>query len=153
MENFSVILKNINIKPLLCELFGYSELQLDDLNDYLLEIEKSNDNLEIKKSRETKWIYSGDLFTPYFIGLLNDRVMAINQDAECFIYCNHFQDIPFESYRQFFYRMESEKKEHLEKLKEYKQWLKDNNIPIDPDCIYHDENGELFDEYFEHYYE
>lgn len=79
--------------------------------------------------------------------------MAINEDCQIIVYCKNIQDIPFESYRQFFYILESEKEEHLKKLKEYEQWLKDNNIPIDPDRIYHDAQGNIFDEYFEYDYE
>jgi len=140
------ILNNENLR----EIFDYNELTNDTLQSYSNEFDDiEQHNLFIK----TKWLYEGNGLLPNIIGVLNDQIIFINENIFIMVFCGHFQDIPFEIYRRNFDILEYQREEYLVKLNEYEQWLKDNNIPIDPDRIYHDTQGNIFDEYFEYDYE
>jgi len=52
-----------------------------------------------------------------------------------------------ETVEEYFEKFEDEG--YKETLKKYEQWCKKNNIELDKNKIYHDENGKLFDKYFD----
>lgn len=83
------------------------------------------------------------------LGLYQDNIIAISEDFELFRFCDYFQDIPYEIYRRHFGIYESDREEYVHKLKEYEIWCRKNNIVVDPNNYYHDENGDIFKEYFE----
>lgn len=119
---------------------------IDDLQDYVDEFE---DSIEEDIVNETHWLYCGDGYLREVLGLYKDNIIAISQDFELFKFCDYFQDIPFEIYRRNYEAFDSRRQNHLECLKQYEQWCRDNNIVVDPNNYYHDENGEIFKEYFE----
>lgn len=126
--------------PLVNFLFDYNEIDKSEFDSFKKVIIQGEEDTIFN---DINWIYGGYAYVRYIIGLLNDKVMAINEDCQIIVYCNHIQDIPFESYRRIFDVLDYEREEHLKKLKDYEQWLKDNNIPIDPDRIYHDAQGNI----------
>ncbi len=137
----------IKTNSLLQLVFDYNPHMIDDLQDYVDEFE---DSIEEDIVNETHWLYCGDGYLREVLGLYKDNIIAISQDFELFKFCDYFQDIPFEIYRRAF---DSYNHEHLNKLNEYQKWCKYNNIVVDPNNYYHDENGDIFKEYFELDYE
>ena len=136
----------IKMNSLLQLVFNYNPHMTDDLQDYIEEFE---DSIEEDIVNKTHWLYCGDGYLREVLGLYKDNIIAISQDFELFKFCDHFQDIPFEIYRRNYEAFEPRRDHHLECLKKYEQWCKDNNIVVDPNNYYHDENGEIFNGYFE----
>lgn len=136
----------IKTNSLLQLVFDYNPHMTDDLQDYIEEFE---DSIEEDIVNKTHWLYCGDGYLREVLGLYKDNIIAISQDFELFKFCDHFQDIPFEIYRRNYEVFEPRRDHHLECLKKYEQWCKNNNIVVDPNNYYLDENGEIFKEYFE----
>ena len=136
-------IKNNNILQL---VFDYNPYMTNDLQDYIDEFE---DSIEEDIVNNTHWLYSGDGYLREVLGLYKGEVIAISQDFELFKFCDHFQDIPFEIYRRNYEVFDSRRGHHLGCLKQYEQWCRDNDIVVDPDNHYHDENGNIFSEHFE----
>ena len=136
----------IKTNSLLQLVFDYNPLIIDDLQDY---IDGFEDSIEEDIVNKTNWLYSGDGYLTVVLGPYKDNIIAISEDFELFKFCDYFQDIPFEIYRRNFGVFDSRRENHLECLKQYEQWCKDNNIVVDPNNYYHDENGEIFKEHFE----
>ena len=145
MENIDFF-NNIKRNSLLQLVFNYEPHIKDDIQDY---IEEFKDSIEEDIVNQTKWLYSGVSFLTIVIGLYKDNIIGISEDFELLKFCDYFQDIPFEIYRRNFDAFDSQRNSHLEYLKKYEQWCRDNNIVVDPNNYYHDENGEIFKEYFE----
>lgn len=127
-------------------VFNYNSLVIDDLQDY---IDEFKGYIEEDIVNQTKWLYSGVSFLTVVLGLYKDNIIGISEDFELLKFCDYFQDISFEIYRRNFDAFDSHRKYHLECLKQYEQWCRKNNIVVDPNNYYHDENGEIFKEYFE----
>ena len=136
----------IKTNSLLQLVFDYNPHMIDDLQDYVDEFE---DSIEEDIVNETHWLYCGDGYLREVLGLYKDNIIAISQDFELFKFCDYFQDIPFEIYRRNFDAFDSQRNSHLEYLKKYEQWCRDNKIIVDPKNYYHDKNGEIFKEHFE----
>ncbi len=145
MENIDFFY-NIKRNSLLQLVFNYEPHIKDDIQDY---IEEFKDSIEEDIVNQTKWLYSGVSFLTIVIGLYKDNIIGISEDFELLKFCDYFQDIPFEIYRRNYEAFDSRRQNHLECLKQYEQWCRDNNIVVDPNNYYHDENGEIFREYFE----
>ena len=145
MENIDFF-NNIKRNSLLQLVFNYEPHIKDDIQDY---IEEFKDSIEEDIVNQTKWLYSGVSFLTIVIGLYKDNIIGISEDFELLKFCDYFQDIPFEIYRRNYEVFDSRRQNHLECLKQYEQWCRDNNIVVDPNNYYHDENGEIFKEYFE----
>lgn len=145
MENIDFF-NNIKRNSLLQLVFNYEPHIKDDIQDY---IEEFKDSIEEDIVNQTKWLYSGVSFLTIVIGLYKDNIIGISEDFELLKFCDYFQDIPFEIYRRNYEAFDSRRQNHLECLKQYEQWCRDNNIVVDPNNYYHDENGEIFKEYFE----
>ena len=133
--------------------------KISDLLFYVSEIVDKNTDTSLwirnkykKDLKEVKWIYISKLQDFNLIGVENinnkSYVVAIDTQEEQ-VWVNNFQDIPYEIYRRHFGIYESDRKEYVHKLKEYEQWCRDNNIVVDPNNYYHDENKDIFKEYFE----
>lgn len=136
----------VKINKLLTEVFDYDPSSLDDIECY---IEQFEDMPGENIANNTQWLYKGDGRLTVMLGLYQDNIIAISEDFELFRFCDYFQDIPYEIYRRHFGIYESDREEYVHKLKEYEQWCRDNNIVVDPNNYYHDEDGEIFKEYFE----
>ena len=128
---------------MLIDVFDYKFRSKENIEDYLKEFDG-----EVEESivRNTNWLYKGDGYLPLILGIYKDNIIAINEDFFLIKFCDYFQDIPFEIYRRAF---DSYNHKHLNKLNEYQKWCEDNNIVVDPNNYYHDENGDIFKEYFE----
>lgn len=132
--------------PFLMGVFDYENRNADYLNDYLAEFEDEEEEYIVK---DTNWLYKGSLYLTVILGIYKDKIIAINEDFFLVVFCDHIQDIPFEIYRRGFSFFEPNRDEHLKKLKQYEEWCRNNGIAVDPDNHYHDEDGNIFSEYFE----
>lgn len=137
---------HIENNSLLQRVFNYEPRIIQDLQHYIDEFEGSIEEDIVNK---TNWLYSGVSFLTVVLGLYKDNIIGISEDFELLKFCDYFQDIPFEIYRRNFDAFESNRKYHLECLKKYEQWCRDNDILVDPNNYYHDKNGEIFEEYFD----
>ena len=131
---------------LLTEVFDYNPSSLEDIECY---IEQFKDMPGEKIVNNTQWLYRGDGDLTVMLGLYKDNIIAISEDFELFRFCDYFQDIPFEIYRRSYELFDDIREPHEYKLKKYEIWCKNNGIVVDPNSYYHDENGEIFKEYFE----
>lgn len=131
---------------LLTEVFDYNYRSLEDIECY---IEQFKDMLGENIANDTQWLYRGDGDLTVMLGLYKDNIIAISEDFEIFRFCDYFQDIPFEIYRRSYELFDGIRDSHKDKLKKYEIWCKNNGIFVDPNHYYHDENGEIFKEYFE----
>ena len=143
---FNTIKKN----PLLTEVFDYDPRSFEDIDDYKREFDGE---IEENIINNTTWLYRGDGRLTMMLGLYKDNIIAISDDFFLLKFCDYFQDIPFEIYRLKFDFFENERETYINNLKKYEQWCRDNNIVVDPNNYYHDENGEIFKRYFELNYE
>ncbi len=131
---------------LLTEVFDYNYRSLEDIECY---IEQFKDMPGENITNDTQWLYRGDGDLTVMLGLYKDNIIAISEDFELFRFCDYFQDIPFEIYRRSYELFDGIRDSHKDKLKKYEIWCKDNNIVVDPNKYYYDENGEIFKEHFE----
>ena len=138
--------ETIKNNSLLSYVFDYDPSSLEDIECYVKQFE---DMPGESIANNTQWLYRGDGRLTVMLGLYQDNIIAISEDFDLFRFCDYFQDIPYEIYRRHFGIYESDRKEHVHKLKEYEQWCRDNNIVVDPNHYYHDENKDIFKEYFE----
>jgi len=145
MENIAFF-ETIKNNSLLSYVFDYDPSSLDDIECY---VEQFEDMPGENIANNTQWLYGGDGRLTVMLGLYQDNIIAISEDFELFRFCDYFQDIPYEIYRRHFGIYEGDREEYVHKLKEYERWCKDNNIVVDPNNYYHDENGKIFEKYFE----
>lgn len=131
---------------LLTEVFDYDPRSFEDIDDYKREFDGE---IEEDIVNNTTWIYRGDGRLTMMLGLYQDNIIAISADFFLLNFCDYFQDIPFEIYRLKFDFFENERETYINNLKKYEQWCRDNNIVVDPNNYYHDENGDIFKGYFE----
>ena len=139
---FEIVKEN----KLLREVFDYDLSSFEDIDDYKREFDGE---IEEDIVNNTTWLYRGDGRLTMMLGLYKDNIIAISEDFFLLKFCDYFQDIPFEIYRLKFDFFENERETYINNLKKYEQWCRDNNIVVDPNNYYHDENGEIFKEYFE----
>ena len=131
---------------LLTEVFDYDPSSFEDINDYKREFDGE---IEEDIVNNTTWLYRGNGRLTRMLGLYQDNIIAISDDFFLLKFCDYFQDIPFEIYRLKFDFFDNERETYINNLKKYEQWCQDNNIVVDPNNYYHDENGEIFGKYFE----
>ena len=139
---FEIVKEN----KLLREVFDYDLSSFEDIDDYKREFDGE---IEENIVNNTTWLYRGDGRLTMMLGLYKDNIIAISDDFFLLKFCDYFQDIPFEIYRLKFDFFENERETYINNLKQYEQWCRDNNIVVDLNNYYHDENGEIFKEYFE----
>ncbi len=101
-----------------------------------------------------KWLFQThhQNLTLVGINILDNTIWTIDDDGDLHQDCNSLQDFPYEIIRidcgftknetveDYFQKYPNYK----ETLKKYEQWCKYNNIELDKQKIYHDENGNLF---------
>ena len=143
---FEIVKEN----KLLREVFDYDLSSFEDIDDYKREFDGE---IEENIVNNTTWLYRGDGRLTMMLGLYKDNIIAISDDFFLLKFCDYFQDIPFEIYRLKFDFFENERETYINNLKKYEQWCRDNNIVVDLNNYYHDENGEIFKRYFELNYE
>lgn len=142
IDFFEIVKEN----KLLTEVFDYNYRSLEDIECY---VEQFKDMSGEKIVNNTQWLYRGDGDLTVMLGLYKDNIIAISEDFELFRFCDYFQDIPFEIYRRSYELFDGIRDYHKDKLKKYEIWCKNNGIVVDPNNYYHNENGEIFKEYFE----
>lgn len=108
-----------------------------------------------KKLNHICWLYFSSFQEFSLIGIDSDNnAFAITDNLDLRI-INGFQNLPYEIIRVYtgfhdtvdnYFQAFPETKQLL---KEYETWCRYNNIPLDEHHIYHDEDGNLFNEYFE----
>lgn len=147
MKTFNLSFFNIIKKdPLLTEVFDYEPNSFEDIEDYKREFDGE---IEEDIVNNTTWLYRGDGRLTMMLGLYKYNIIAISDDFFLLKFCDYFQDIPFEIYRLKYDFFENERETYINNLKKYEIWCRKNNIIVDPNNYYHDENGEIFKEYFE----
>ena len=110
----------------------------------------------LKETQGILWLYFSNEQNYSLIGVEKENVYALDSEGFFVDVCIGIENIPYELLRvlsesgddgsvkdilQYFQEFE------LDLLK-YEKWCKENNIILDKNRIYHDENGKLFDKYF-----
>lgn len=108
-----------------------------------------------KKLNHIHWLYFSNFQEFSLIGVDSDNnVFAITDNLDLRI-IKGFQNLPYEIIRVYtgfhdktdnYFQAFPETRQLL---MEYETWCIVNDIPLDEHKIYHDENGNLFNEYFE----
>jgi hypothetical protein len=136
--------------------------QFKDAFQYRREFE----NKDIKKHlnqdilKETKgivWLYFSNEQNYSLIGVEEENVYALDSEGFLVDVCIGAENIPYELLRVLSESgddgsvkdiLQYNKEFALDLLK-YELWCKNNNIELDKNKIYHDENGVLFHKYFD----
>lgn len=134
-------------------LFQFSAMPKDNKELFeLLYVPEFHDRL-----KNIDWLYFSTFQEFVLIGVdPNNNVVAIDDSLDLKLVYG-IQNIPYEIIRM---QSMDETEDYFNKyknigvdlssiLKEYEIWCRDNNIPLDEHHIYHDEDGNLFNEYFE----
>jgi hypothetical protein len=136
--------------------------QFKDAFQYRREFEKKDikKNLNQDILKETKgivWLYFSNEQNYSLIGVEEENVYALDSEGFLVDVCIGAENIPYELLRVLSESgddgsvkdiLQYNKEFELDLLK-YEQWCKNNNIELDKNKIYHDENGVLFDKYFD----
>lgn len=155
MNNIEKILNLIKTNKIIAEnLFMYAGFP-EDIKLYTGYEEDNHDYANIK------WLFKTHHQNLTFVGinLLYNTIWTIDDEGDFHQDCDSLQDLPYEIIRIDCAATENETVEdYFNKYKEYdfkgtlqsyEQWCKNNNIELDKNKIYHDENGVLFDKYFD----
>lgn len=111
----------------------------------------------IENCKGIDWIYWSNEQGYMIIGIEDYNVYALDSEGFLVDVCIGIENIPYELLRVLSESgddgsvkdiLQYNKEFELELLK-YEQWCKENNIELDKNKIYHDENGKLFDRYFD----
>ena len=110
----------------------------------------------LKETQGILWLYFSNEQNYSLIGVEKENVYALDSEGFLVDICIGIENIPYELLRVLSesgddgsvkdilqYNQEFE----LDLLK-YEKWCKENNIILDKNRIYHNENGKLFDKYF-----
>lgn len=112
----------------------------------------------IENCKRITWLYWSNEQTYGIIGVYEDgTVSALQDEGELTDVCEGLENIPYELLRIL---SDSGKDSSLADilnynqdvwldLLKYEQWCKENNIELDKQRVYHDEQGKLFTHYFE----
>lgn len=110
----------------------------------------------------TQWLF----FSPYGpIGFYTDKnknssVITVNEQGYFEIFCKHPQDIPLEIFRRKsevwnqsyasidLYIKDNDLYKIPEFLKTYEDWMRESGVLLDPDNLYYDKYGNIFQNYF-----
>lgn len=103
------------------------------------------------------WLYECDEQSAAFIGMDDNEVVAIDSEGFLVSVCEGIENIPYELLRlHSLYAKDELVKSVFDKNKafeadllNYEEWCKNNVIALDVQKIYHDENGNLFTNYFD----
>ena len=115
-----------------------------------------NDEI-LEECKGIKWLYFSNEQTYSLIGIEGEYVYALDSEGFLIDVCIDIENIPYELLRVLSESgnngsvkdiLQYNKEFELDLLK-YEQWCKENHIQLDKNKIYHDENGKLFDKYFD----
>lgn len=148
----------LNNQDILKHLFHY-DLKTQNLDEYML-TSKYYQNMtpyEINTVKNNDWLYRTTQASYKLIGVdkENDIIHIITNTGEVGIFCETFDSIPYEILRRDMLEDETtydylrDAPQFHQALLKYEAWAKENGIQLDKYNIYHNDNGELFKEFFE----
>lgn len=105
-----------------------------------------------------QWLFSTYQENLALVGVdtRDESIWCIDDEGYFHQDCDELQNLPYEILRiESYYTKNEAVQDYYQKVKGYKevleryeQWCKDNNIALDKNKIYHDENGKLFNKSF-----
>lgn len=145
-----------------------SQINLDTIKQFkdAFKFDKESDKKSLKTylNKETEkeyagitWLYECNAENICLVGIENNVVSAIDSEGALVSVCEGLENIPYELLRAETRYAEDElvqdvfnyDKDFATDLLKYEDWCKNNNVDLDIQKIYHDENGNLFKEYFD----
>lgn len=149
-------------KDILKYLFKY-DFDTQDMSEYMLNKNDSSNFTQYQANTliNATWLYRSIFRETPIIGIINsltdDIVVGITNDAGVGDICELFDSFPYEVLRDSLQYEDNQNTANYflnypdfhQALLKYEAWAKENNIQLDKYNIYHNENGELFKEYFE----
>lgn len=149
---------SLNNKDILKHLFNY-DCDSQDINEYMI-TEKyyaQMEDYEIEMIESTDWLCRFNILNRVILGVdkEDDTARCITNTGEVGDFCETFSSVPYEILRRDMPRNSNTQNyfnrfpEFYQALQKYDTWAKENNIELDQYHIYHNNNGELFKEYFE----
>lgn len=142
---------NLEVIKQFKQLFKYDKnVEYTELDIYL----SKEDQLKYK---QINWLYISNEDSACLIGLNDNHVCAIDSEGILRFICQDIQNIPYEFLRKNSEYTDNETLNELfqlekglkEELFNYENYCNYNNIILDEQKIYHNENGELFTHYFD----
>lgn len=133
-------------------------------NAFKFEKEADKSSLELYLNNDTKkeyagmnWLYECEEQSAAFIGVDNNEVFAIDSEGYLVSVCEGIENIPYELLRlhslyakdELVQSVFDKNKDFEADLLNYEKWCKTNGIALDVQKVYHDENGNLFTQYFD----
>lgn len=133
-------------------------------NAFKFEKEADKESLKIYLNKDTEkeyagmnWLYECEEQNAAFIGVDNNEVFAIDSEGYLISVCEGIENIPYELLRlhslyatnELVQSVFDKNKDFEADLLNYEEWCKTNGIALDVQKIYHDENGNLFTQYFD----
>ena len=133
-------------------------------NAFKFEKEADKSSLELYLNKETEkeyagmnWLYECEEQSAAFIGIDNNEVFAVDSEGFLVSVCEGIENIPYELLRlhslyakdELVQSVFDKNKDFENDLLKYEEWCKSNGIKLDMQKVYHDENGNLFTQYFE----
>ena len=133
-------------------------------NAFKFEKEADKSSLELYLNKETEkeyagmnWLYECEEQSAAFIGIDNNEVFAVDSEGFLVSVCEGIENIPYELLRlhslyakdELVQSVFDKNKDFETDLLKYEEWCKSNGIKLDMQKVYHDENGNLFTQYFE----
>lgn len=131
---------------------------------FKFEKEADKESLKVYLNKETEkeyagmnWLYECEEQSAAFIGVDNNEVFAIDSEGYLVSICEGIENIPYELLRlhslyakdELVQSVFDKNKDFETDLLNYEDWCKNNGIDLDIQKIYHDENGNLFTQYFD----
>lgn len=131
---------------------------------FKFEKEADKESLKVYLNKETEkeyagmnWLYECEEQSAAFIGVDNNEVFAIDSEGYLVSICEGIENIPYELLRlhslyakdELVQSVFDKNKDFETDLLKYEEWCKNNGIDLDIQKIYHDENGNLFTQYFD----
>lgn len=107
-------------------------------------------------SKNVQWCYQALFMDNLIIGVnTQDMVIGLNDKSESIIMCDRLENLPYEVLRLKI-KNEINLKSYMDKnlhlatlLKAFEAWAYSEKIFLDFRHVYHSENGQLFETYFE----
>lgn len=131
--------------------FSYKkEFQLSDYDNFF------NDDM-IENCKGITWLYWSNEQAYCIIGVEDNSVYAIKDEGELTDVCEGLENIPYELLRILSDSGDNGSLDDILKynddilkdLLKYEYFCRNNNIKLDINNIYHNQNGKLFTKYFE----
>lgn len=154
MKNYEKIVKLIKEDKEIAEnLFMFQEFR-EDVSLWTGEDEDNFDYTNI----EWLFVTYQENLTLVGVNIIDETIWCIDNEGDFHQDCDALENLPYELIRiECKFTNDKTSKSYFEKFKDegyketllrYEQWCKENNIELDKNKIYHDDNGKLFDKYF-----